>query len=174
MFTLSFTRRYSMAHRLIAGASSKCSVPHGHNEVVTVHLEAIEAMSLDLQANMVVEFQQAKLVWHQWIDEHVDHAFQISNTDPLLYYFKAEEPDKLQRLLITPGDPSTEMLAVCFKAKLQCFLELQSLPLQCHSVEVAETPTNAVTFNGDPSWHLPAQGWWNRADMSINDFASQS
>ena len=34
-----FTRRFSMAHRLIADAGSKCAVPHGHNEFVTVTLE---------------------------------------------------------------------------------------------------------------------------------------
>ena len=43
MFSLVFTRRYSMAHRLMADARSKCAVPHGHNELVTVKLQAIAA-----------------------------------------------------------------------------------------------------------------------------------
>ena len=36
MFSLIFSRRYSMAHRLLSGGSPKCAVPHGHNETVTV------------------------------------------------------------------------------------------------------------------------------------------
>ena len=40
MFSLIFSRRYSMAHRLLSGGSPKCAVPHGHNETVTVKLKA--------------------------------------------------------------------------------------------------------------------------------------
>ena len=39
MATLEFTRRYAMAHRLLATKSAKCAIPHGHNEFVTVRLE---------------------------------------------------------------------------------------------------------------------------------------
>lgn len=169
-FTLSFTRRYSMAHRLIGGASVKCAVPHGHNEVVVAHLQPQGNACLDLHDNMVVEFQEAKSLWHEWIDQQVDHALQLSQTDPLLNYFKVEEPEKLQRILLTPGDPTTELLAVCFKAKLQSFLTAQALLVQCSAIEITETPTNQVTFSGDPYSHLPRQGWWARSDMSINDW----
>ena len=176
MFSLVFTRRYSMAHRLIAESGGKCAVPHGHNELVIVKLEASAARRLDGASNMVEPFEAAKARWHRWIDEQVDHAFQLSDRDPLIDYFRDREPDKLAHLLITPGDPSTEMLAACFKAKLNAFLEDDGSRLRCVEVRVEETPTNAVTFSGNPADFLPDRAvgdnrpaWWRRADTSIND-----
>ncbi|MCI1440649.1 MAG: 6-carboxytetrahydropterin synthase, partial [Acetobacter peroxydans] len=46
---LVFTRRFSMGHRLIHGASESCAVPHGHNELVTVRLTATTPARLDGQ-----------------------------------------------------------------------------------------------------------------------------
>lgn len=176
MFSLVFTRRYSMAHRLIADADSKCAVPHGHNELVIVRLQATTPRRLDGRANMVAPFEAAKARWHRWIDEQVDHTFQLSSRDPLIGYFRAHEPGRLRRLLITPGDPSSEMLAACFMAKLNAFLEDDVSGLRCVEVMVEETPTNTVTFSGDPADVLPERpvvgdraGWWQRPDDSIND-----
>jgi len=56
MFKLVFSRRYAMAHRLIAGLSEKCAIPQGHNEIVTVTLQAVSTGLLDGGANMVVPF----------------------------------------------------------------------------------------------------------------------
>ena len=131
MFSLVFTRRYSMAHRLMADARSKCAVPHGHNELVTVKLQAIAARRLDGVANMVEPFEIAKGCWNRWIDEEVDHALQLSDRDPLIGYFREHEPDRLARLLVTPGDPTTEMLAACFMAKLNAFLAQDGSGLRC-------------------------------------------
>ena len=82
MFSLIFSRRYSMAHRLLSGGSPKCAVPHGHNEIVTVKLKAVRPQRLDGGANMVEPFERAKKHWHSWIDVHVDHAFQCPTEDP--------------------------------------------------------------------------------------------
>lgn len=175
MFSLVFSRRYAMAHRLIAGASDKCATPHGHNEFVTVRLRATEPARLDGQANMVEPFERAKAQWHRWIDEHVDHALQLSDRDRLLDWFVAHEPERLARILITPGDPTTETLACCMMAKLNALLKADGDRLVCVSIELQETPTNTVQFEGDPLSMLPAcapvEAWWLRADMSINDLA---
>jgi 6-pyruvoyltetrahydropterin/6-carboxytetrahydropterin synthase len=174
MFELAFTRRYAMAHRLISGLSPKCAVPHGHNEFVTVRLRAAEPNRLDGEANMVEPFERAKRLWHRWIDDYVDHALQLSAADPLLSWFEEREPERLARILVTPGDPTTEMLACCFKAKLSRFLDAEGGRLRCIEVRVEETPTNSVTFDGNPTDALPAglgeDRWWQRPDMSINEF----
>lgn len=158
-----------MAHRLIAGTSEKCAVPHGHNEYVKAYLTPLENTALN-EANIIESFEAAKTRWHDWIDNHVDHAFQLSDQDPLIDFFKTQEPDRLPRLLITPGDPTTEILAACFKAKLNTFLADANSRLRCEAIEIEETPTNTVRFNGNPTQILP-QGpyWFFRADMSIND-----
>lgn len=173
-FRLRFRRRYSMAHRLIAGCSVKCSVPHGHNEVVTVTLVPREPSQLDGRVNMVEPFERAKAAWHRWIDERVDHAFQLSRRDPLIDFFRTSEPERLPRLLVTPGDPTTEALAACFMGKANALLAAAGERLECVEVEVEETPTNIVVFRGDPRSHLsgaelPTPPWWLRPDMSIND-----
>ncbi|TCZ63521.1 6-pyruvoyl trahydropterin synthase family protein [Roseicella aquatilis] len=170
MFELVFSRRFSMAHRLIAGAAEPCAIPHGHNEVVTVRLRAAVPMPLDGHANMVEPFERAKSRWHGWIDGCVDHALQLSAADPLLGWFRAQEPHRLSRILVTPGDPTTEMLAALFMAKLNAFLAADGGRLACVHLAIEETPTNTVTFAGDPLGVLPVRdGWWRRPDSSIND-----
>jgi 6-pyruvoyltetrahydropterin/6-carboxytetrahydropterin synthase len=175
MFNLVFSRRFAMAHRLIAGASEKCAVPHGHNEIVTVTLTARRPEPLDGHANMVLPFERAKATWHRWIDGYVDHALQLSGADPLIEWFAQHEPQRLDRILVTPGDPTTEALACCMMAKLNSFLAADGARLSCAKIQIEETPTNAVVFDGDPVRALPNASdllpWWLRADMSINDLA---
>ena len=172
---LIFTRRFSMAHRLISGASPKCAVPHGHNEYVRVKIENATFKPLDHKANLIELFENIKKTWHHFIDNHIDHAFQLSNVDPLINFFVQHEQEKIARLVITPGDPSTEMLCCCLMSKLQRFLSQENKNLHCVHLEVEETPTNKVSLIGYQAYkeHLPQEGegnfWWNRTDYSIND-----
>ena len=198
-FVLRFTRRFSMAHRLIAGQSDKCATPHGHNELVTVDLVAkllgrpgqrptellgqpgqrpTELLGqpgqrptehptpLDGHANMVAEFARAKGRWHRFVDDHLDHALQLSEHDPLAAI--ADTQFAGWRLVITPGDPTTELLAALLAAKCQCFLDADTTGLRVARVTIEETPTNSVVFEGDPRDVLPARddAWWWRADDS--------
>jgi 6-pyruvoyltetrahydropterin/6-carboxytetrahydropterin synthase len=171
MIELVFTRRYSMAHRLISGLSHKCATPHGHNEFVTVSLAAIDEVSLDHSTNMITDFASAKGAWHEWIDDHIDHGFQLSDKDPLLEW--AREHGQDWRIIVTPGDPTTEMLCALFKAKCNAFLEANCPPLRCTTIRLEETPTNTVVFTGDPYEHLPKtdskENWGERPDMSTHD-----
>lgn len=180
MFSLTFSRRYSMAHRLLAGRSRKCMVPHGHNEIVTARLVAARPGRLDGEANMVEPFAEAKGQWHRWIDDHVDHALQLAEGDPLLGYFLEREPEMAERILVCPGDPTTEALAACFMAKLGAFLKAAGGRLECAELSVEETPTNRVTLSGPAAAVLPVTSaapgfapWWERADMSINDLGAE-
>jgi 6-pyruvoyltetrahydropterin/6-carboxytetrahydropterin synthase len=156
MFSLVFTRRYAMAHRLLTGGTDKCAVPHGHTETVTVRLQPVHAAALDGGANMVEPFERAKSHWHRWIDDSVDHALQLGHADPLLEWFLRHEPARITRLLITPGDPTTEVLACCMMAKLNAFLAADGGRLRCVEIRLEETPTNTVVFDGDPQEMLPA------------------
>lgn len=178
MFNLVFSRRFTMGHRLIAGGSEKCAIPHGHNEVVTVRLRAVQSSRLDGAGNMVEPFERAKATWHRWIDDHLDHALQLSAADPLLDWFMQRESHRQDRILVTPGDPTTEMLACCMMAKLAAFLIADGGRLSCADIRIEETPTNAVTFDGNPALYLPtgqgADAWWHRPDMSINDLGAEA
>lgn len=173
---LVFKRRFAMGHRLIAAGSETCALPHGHNEIVTVRLRPAHPARLDGEANMVMSFARAKATWHRWIDDHVDHALQLSKTDPLLEWFLACEPTRARRIVVTPGDPTTEIMACCMMAKLGAFLAADGGVLMCTEIALEETPTNTVVFDGDPADFLPTGArrdpWWHRSDMSINDLAT--
>jgi 6-pyruvoyltetrahydropterin/6-carboxytetrahydropterin synthase len=172
---LRFSRRYAMGHRLISGAAPNCRVPHGHDEVVTVDIASASNASLDPDTNMLVEFEYAKGSWFEWIDSRVDHSFHISDQDPLIDFFRSNEPEMLTRLLVTPGDPTTELRAACYFAKLTALLDANDHGLICSRVLLQETPTNAVEFNSSSTQSFLPQGaahWWHRADLSINDLAA--
>ena len=170
---LVFSRRFSMGHRLIRGASESCALPHGHNETVTVRLQATCPARLDGAANMVLPFAHAKATWHRWIDERLDHALQLGEDDPLLGWFARHEPARAARIVVTPGDPTTELMACLMMAKLGAFLRSEGDMLRCVEIRLEETPTNMVVFDGDPVALLPTRGaarcWWQRPDMSIAD-----
>ncbi|MDI2112653.1 6-pyruvoyl trahydropterin synthase family protein [Commensalibacter nepenthis] len=177
MLELVFTRRFAMAHRLIHGSSEVCATPHGHNEEVKIYLKPMHPQSLDGKMNVVAPFHKAKGTWHRFIDNSVDHAFQLAENDPLVDWFVQNEPRRLSKLLITPGDPTTELLACLFMSKLNNFLSAEQSGLYCEQIEILETPTNTVRFTGNPLEFIPnirppEQCWWQRADMSISDLKS--
>ena len=173
MAALEFTRRYAMAHRLLADPASKCAVPHGHNETVSVRLAPQRAFAFS-RSNSEAPFEAVKGRWHAWLDRHVDHALQLGQADPLIGYFRAHEPQRLARILTTPGDPTTEALAAAFWLKLTAFVADSDLPFSVSAVRVEETPTNAVILTGESfdaeACTAAAAPWMRRADMSINDF----
>lgn len=165
-FHLRFTRRFSMAHRLISGRSQLCATPHGHNEFVTVELGPRKSAHLDGSANMVVEFASAKARWHRFVDEVLDHALQLSSADPLLEIADEQFPE--WRLVVTPGDPTTELLAALLASKCQAIVDDEKLDLRVERLLLEETPTNTVVVDGDGRSALPADasGWWLRPDQS--------
>lgn len=173
MARLEFTRRYAMAHRLLADAKSKCIIPHGHNEIVTITLEP-KAQFRFGGANALAPFEKLKARWHGWIDGHVDHTLHLNADDPLIGYFRTHEPERLARIMTFAGDPTTEALAACFFLKASAFLAADALPFTLAEVRVEETPTNTVALTRDHfdprESGLAAGAWPLRADMSINDF----
>ena len=174
MFEMTFFRRFEAAHRLIEGENGKsiCAQPHGHSWNVTVSLSPKTEQKLDHRENTLVLFDRAKKSWHNWIDNHIDHSFIYNDQDPLLPFMLKQLPEG--RHVVVPGDPTTEMVSVILKAKLESFLRDEDVPLDCVSVRIGETPTNGMLFTGNPADHLPkteklGEKWWQRSDTSTND-----
>ena len=166
-----FTRRFSMAHRLLADAGSRCAVPHGHNEFVTVTLATDAAIDFG-GSNYVASFETLKTRWHGFIDGAVDHAFQIGSADPLLDWFRTHEPHRLGQLMVFEGDPTTEAFAIALRRKLDAILADDGSPYRCVELALEETPTNTVVVGeqlsaAERAW--AAGSWMDRPDMSIND-----
>lgn len=165
-----FTRKFEAAHRLLSDKSPKCNAPHGHSFQVKVTIEATKPKLLDNDVNMVEEFGAAKKLWHTWIDEYVDHSMMFNEKDPLYDAVVMLVPHA--RVLLTPGDPTTEMVCATFMAKCNAFLKAEhGNALRCTRIEVVETATNTVVFDGNAHDHISAfwGHWWNRADMSTHD-----
>ena len=173
MAALEFTRRYAMAHRLLTMQSAKCAIPHGHNEFVTVRLDPVATFKFS-GTNSATPFELAKRRWHQWIDDYVDHALHLGENDPLIGYFRDNEPALLKQIMTFQGDPTTEALAACFFLKLSAFIADDKLPFTVGKVRIEETPTNTVVITRDSfdptTCGLRPTAWPWRADMNINDF----
>lgn len=168
-----FSRRFSMAHRLLADAASKCVVPHGHNEFVHVTLRTDRDLEFG-GSNYVASFERLKTRWHRFIDQSVDHAFQLNAADPLLGWFLDHEPERAARLMVFEGDPTSEALAIALRRKLDVILIDEASPFRCVGLTLEETPTNAVLIGETLS--LAEQGWmsgsWmDRSDETINDLS---
>ncbi len=168
-----FTRRFSMAHRLLADPASRCGVPHGHNEFV--HVDLATDAELDFGgANHVASFAELKGRWHGFIDNAVDHAFQVNATDPLLDWFRRHEPQRLGQVMVFDGDPTSEAFAIALRRKLDAILKADGSAYRCVRLELEETPTNAIIVGETLSAAERAWGagsWMDRPDMSINDLS---
>ena len=53
-----------------------------------VRLSALETVSLDGKANMVLPFARLKKRWHAFVDGYLDHSLHLGLDDPLIDYFK--------------------------------------------------------------------------------------
>ncbi len=173
---IEFKRRFSMAHRLRFDRNSKCLVPHGHNEFVTVTLQSKSGRVDWGGANYAASFADLKGRWHGFIDDSVDHAFQMGHDDPMIGYFRDHEPELLPRLLIIRGDPTTEAVATALLMKLNALLAAHLPDFECVRLAIEETPTNTVivTPADVAACPIPLGEWCHRADMSINDLLPAS
>ncbi len=171
MFELVFWRKFEAGHRLIEeeNKNTVCVQPHGHTWQVKVYISALQKKTLDHKKNTIILFSKIKTQWHKWIDDYIDHSFIFNQRDPLLDFIRSDIPNG--RHVVVPGDPTTEMIAVVLKAKLETFLK--NKPFKCSRIELNETQTNGIIFYGNPLIHLPSskkQPWWLKADFSTNDF----
>ncbi|MBP2157726.1 MULTISPECIES: 6-carboxytetrahydropterin synthase [Asticcacaulis] len=170
---IQFKRRFSMAHRLRFDRNSKCMTPHGHNEFVTVDLKPrAEARGVDWGAsNYAASFADMKRHWHGFVDDALDHAFQLGHDDPMIGYFQMHEPELLPRLLIIQGDPTTEAVATALYMKLNAILAVHLPAFECVRFEIEETPTNSVILTSGDIAACPIRlgEWCHRPDLSLND-----
>lgn len=160
-----------MAHRLRADRRSKCATPHGHNEFVKVTLSPKPGTVMGWgQSNYAQNFDALKRDWHRFVDEALDHAFQLGHDDPMIVFFRDHEPELLPRLLVIEGDPTTEAVALALYYKLNALLTAHVPDFTCIRFELEETPTNTVILTPEDTHGGPRLAeWCHRADMSLND-----
>lgn len=177
-----FRRKWEAAHRLIEGVNKNtlCSQPHGHTWNVEVEICERESQALDGGANVIAPFNEVKGMWHQWIDDHIDHGFFFNARDPMLGFILEHNPGG--RHIVLPGDPTTEVIAAVFFLKLSAFLAKTQPGLRLRKLTIHETQTNSISLDGTPEELLPPDlrasvrdcpqnFWWMRADFSSHDLS---
>jgi len=136
---VNFRYRFEAAHRF-TDANSKCSTPHGHTWWVTLTLSHSSG-DIDLANNFATDFKDLKSGWRSFVDNEVDHHFFLNSEDSLASHLKKTEP-KLN-IKLTPGDPTTEVLAALFFKKAESLLG-KFEHISVSSILLEETPTNSI------------------------------
>lgn len=118
---------------------------------------------------MVVDFADLKAQWKQFVDQTLDHSFFCNSKDPLIEPLRKIHPES--RLLLLPGDPTTELLSLLFYNKAKVMTEASPFKdlVRVSGVTVEETPTNSLCC--DTSFYSElidqyqsTKGWWSDVD----------
>lgn len=171
---LKFRYRFEAAHRFVNSASVQCMTPHGHTWHATLHLEA-KRNELD-ENDMVAEFSQLKSYWKKLITEVFDHSYMCNEEDALIPVLKTTHSEC--RLLVFPGDPTTELISVMMFAKMQNYVQNSEIRhfVRITGINIEETPTNSLTCDREfyeeciNQYHRP-DNWWNSLDVYDRSFS---
>lgn len=136
---VNFRYRFEAAHRF-TDVSSKCSTPHGHTWWLTLCLSH-ESSDINLEKNFATDFKDLKSGWKSFVDNELDHHFFLNSEDSLANHLRETEPNL--NIKLTPGDPTTEVLAALFFRKAESLLG-QFEHIEVSSVLLEETPTNSI------------------------------
>ena len=135
MYQLEKEHRFEAAHRLVFGYQGNCAHVHGHSWVVKL---VCAGAQLD-DVGMLRDFASFKDL-RCWIDEKLDHATIVSDTDGALLGFLKENN---QRHLVVSGNPTSETLArLIYNVGKEVF-NLSDLV----AVVIEETCTSRCTFH---------------------------
>ena len=133
MYKVTKRLTFCYGHRLM-DYDGKCRVPHGHNGVVEIELQAER---LD-HRGMVYDFSEIKETIKTWLDRELDHRMLLRADDPLVPVLKnMGEP-----YVVMDQNPTAEAIArLIFE-----FTAAQGFPLT--QVRLWETETSCATYDG--------------------------
>lgn len=168
-----------MTRRMILTGGPEQGLLRGH--FAEVHVVCRPTTQFLAGPNTSPFMDTARNVWSTWIS-HLQYSLHCVTTDPLVTFFQSEQPNKLNHIVTTPGDPTAEMLAMLmarkFKALCGNLLELQSLTFSIDALEAvtldlpveSSEPQEVQNFMTAPS---SSANWWDKNDMSTNIFGIQ-
>ena len=133
MYKVTKRLTFCYGHRLM-DYEGKCRVPHGHNGVVEIELQA-EALD---RRGMVYDFGEIKDAVKAWLDRELDHRMLLREDDPLAVVLK----DMGEPCLLMQENPTAEAIA----RLIYEFTKGQGFPLT--QVRLWETETSYATYDG--------------------------
>lgn len=136
-------KSFAAAHRLINGYQGKCKNLHGHNYTLEITFSAAELNDY----GFVMDFDDIKEHFNQWVQEHWDHATIVSETDkPLIAFLEQEKQD----YFLTPSSQNTsaERLAeFLFHQFSEILNSLDEPRVTLESVRVFESETASAVYS---------------------------
>ncbi|MEO5656992.1 MAG: 6-carboxytetrahydropterin synthase [Nitrospiria bacterium] len=133
MYRVTKRLTFCYGHRLM-DYDGKCRVPHGHNGVVEIELQA---EGLD-RRGMVYDFGEIKDAVKAWLDRELDHRMLLRTDDPLVPVLRQMgEP-----FVVMAENPTAEAIAKL----IYDFTKAQGFPLT--QVRLWETETSCATYDG--------------------------
>lgn len=133
MYKVTKRLTFCYGHRLM-DYEGKCRVPHGHNGVVEIELQA-EVLD---RRGMVFDFGEIKDAVKAWLDRELDHRMLLRADDPLAAVLQnMGEP-----CLLMKENPTAEAIA----RLIYEFTKGQGFPLT--QVRLWETETSYATYDG--------------------------
>jgi len=113
------------SHRLLH-YQGKCANLHGHRWKIEVWIEG----EPDATTCILLDYNVIKLAIGKY-----DHQIILNRDDPM-----AACIEKFQHVLTTPGDPTSELLALIFKDDLDAICRAQGIAAHVTKIRVWESP----------------------------------
>ena len=144
MFTITKQlKNFSAAHRLTKNYQGRCKHLHGHNYALDASFSAKSLNKYDF----VIDFDDIKEHFDQWVQTHWDHVTIVSESDkPLIEFLEKEQ----QNYFLIPGDKNTtaECLSEFLYHQFNDILNsLNDSRINLVSVRVYESETAWATYN---------------------------
>jgi 6-pyruvoyltetrahydropterin/6-carboxytetrahydropterin synthase len=117
---------FDASHRLLH-YRGKCANLHGHRWKVEVWIEG----TVDDTTKILMDYNAIKI-----IVDHFDHQIILNHDDPMV-----ECISQFQEVITTPGDPTSELLAMLIRDMIQGYCQEQGTQAVVSRVRVWESPT---------------------------------
>jgi 6-pyruvoyltetrahydropterin/6-carboxytetrahydropterin synthase len=117
---------FDASHRLLH-YRGKCANLHGHRWKVEVWIEG----TVDDTTKILMDYNAIKI-----IVDHFDHQIILNHDDPMV-----ECISQFQEVITTPGDPTSELLAMLIMDMIQGYCQEQGTQAVVSRVRVWESAT---------------------------------
>jgi 6-pyruvoyltetrahydropterin/6-carboxytetrahydropterin synthase len=117
--------QFDASHRLLY-YKGKCANLHGHRWKAEVWMEG----EPDEKTGILIDYNVIKQIVFRF-----DHQIILNEADPMVACIS-----KFQKVIVTPGEPTSELLAVLVKSDLQEHCRAEKLSAKVTKVRIWESP----------------------------------
>lgn len=176
---LTFTNQFSMSRRMTLTGGPEQGLIRGH--FAEVRVVCTPKTDFLKGSNTSPFMDTARNAWDTWVS-CLNNSLHCTVSDPLVTFFQNEQPNKLNHIVTTPGDPTAEMLTLLmarkFKALCSNLLQLNSITFSLDALEAMtlDFPVDDIESPEIKDFILAPSNvanWWDKNDMSVNIFGIQ-